>query len=180
MEAVSKIFGRKLMKERLSNFYSLEKIPDLKQASLSPRGNFIQIESSWSVTDPAKLDASSLSKTWLFDTKSACVIPLQSRTHASPTTVVKKTTTTKSGLFAQIVEIEVGKNKELFIERWDQDRRLNRIPLAKTVESVPKDADLTGGAVLSDDGRHCVFAAELKVCIGLRPVNGINVNFLVG
>ena len=143
-------------------FIRLNAIPDLQQVSLAESGNFVYIESSWKVTDPAKHDDSSLSKSWIFDQSTKSVTQLPSRTCSSPKTLIKKSLTT-GGLFAQIVELDIGKSKELFLERWNQDQRLNRIALSKTVESVPKDTDISGSLVLSDDGRYCVFAAELKV-----------------
>ena len=71
------------------------------------------------MTDPAKNDDSAFSKSWIFNKSTKSVTPLPSQTCSSPKTLIKKSLPT-SGVFAQIVEIEVGKSKELFIERWNQ------------------------------------------------------------
>lgn len=149
-------------KEAVAVWKRLNAIPDLQAASLSKSGGIVHIESSWNVTDPAKHDDSAFSKSWIFDPATLSVTQLPSRTSSTPKTLVKKSLPTSAGFFCQIVEIEVGKSKEYFVEKWDQDKRLHRIPLAKTIESVPKDTEISGSLVMSDDGKFCVFAAELK------------------
>ena len=109
------------------------------------------------------MDSSQLKKSWLFDTSSNAIIPLESTTTSTPSTVLKQSTTTAAGQFAQVVQIEVDKKKEFFIELWNQDLRQQRISLDKTIDSLPTDTAITGGVVLSGDGRYCLFAAEIKV-----------------
>jgi len=150
-------------KDAVSIWTKLLSIPRLQNASLSSNGNIVQIESVWQVTDPAKHDDSSISKSWVFDLENEKLTALQSRINSSAATVLRKSATLENGVFAQIVEIEVGKAKEKFAERWNQDRRLDRVPLTKVVESIPKDAGVSGHVALSNDGSHFLFAAELKV-----------------
>ena len=75
---------------------------------------------------------------------------------------MKKSSTTDSGFFAQIVEIEVGKSKKLFAEKWSGEKRLCRIALSEKVEAVPKDDRISGGINLDSTGTFLVFAAQAK------------------
>lgn len=93
---------------------------------------------------------------------------LQTSTNGVPSTVTKRSEANINEQFAQIIEIEVNKKKEHFVELWDQDQRLHRISLEKIAESVPTETQITGDIVLSSDGRYCLFAAELKVMINLN------------
>ena len=73
---------------------------------------------------------------------------------------VKRSSTTESGYFAQIVEIEVGKSKKLFAEKWSGEKRLCRIALSEKVEAVPKDDRISGGINPDSTGSYLVFAAQ--------------------
>jgi len=50
----------------------------------------------------------------------------------------------------------------MFIEKWSQQRRLQRIDLSKSATSLPKDLEITGAISVSSCGRHVVFSAETK------------------
>ena len=68
----------------------------------------------------------------------------------------------QEGSFAQIVEVEVDKKNEIFIEKWNAEKRISRLSLAKIVDSIPPDYSITGGLKLSKNGNFAVFSAELK------------------
>ena len=89
-------------------------------------------------------------------------VPLASTTDSEPSSILKKTRTNLDGVFAQIIEIEVDKKKEIFIEKWNAERRISRISVGKIVESIASDHSITGNLKLSPDATFAVFAAELK------------------
>ena len=101
--------------------FRLKRIPLLEAATLSTVKNLVHIQSNWAISDSAKLDKSYLSKSWIFDKNTNSIIPLESSTNSTPLSVLKKSSTTAGGQFAQIVQIEVDKNKEYFVELWNQD-----------------------------------------------------------